>query len=83
MAVAGSSLPIKTGSKCIKYQYFKDANMAGSKCNCCNIVHEMKINDYKNYYLCMCIQNQHLYEKSKPHNLNEFEGLNCFALGAS
>ena len=33
--------------------------------------------------LCMYIQNQHLYEKSKPHNLKEFERLICFALGVS
>jgi hypothetical protein len=28
----------------------------------------------------MYIQNQRLYEKSRPHNLKEFQRLNCFAL---
>jgi hypothetical protein len=30
--------------------YFKDANMAEGKYNCCYVVLEMKINDYKKVY---------------------------------
>ncbi len=63
MTVAGSSLPIKTGSKCIKYQHFKDANMAESKKYCYNIVHEMKINDYKKDYIYVCVYKFNTYMK--------------------